>query len=62
LSVKLVRLSKTSPKSCHPTSLETWGMFQVIVQSDNSIIIQGEKRQFFFEKTWFLNIQTLDPK
>jgi hypothetical protein len=37
-------------------------MFQATVQSDNSIIIQGEKRQFFFEKTWFLNIQTLDPK
>jgi len=37
LSVKLLRLSETSPKSGHPTSLETWGVFQATVQSDNLI-------------------------
>jgi len=31
LSVKLIRLSEASPKSCHPTPLEIWGMLQVVV-------------------------------
>jgi len=43
LSVKLLRLSETNPKSGHPTSPETWGV-QEIVQSDNLI------KTFFEEK------------